>query len=234
VTTSAPLANITVVAPVGPDDQVAPLLLTQLDALPPDAEVFLVYADVSDDSVYEVHLSHGGPTRRLITAPPGRATQQNAGARVATRDWLWFLHADSHLAPETLSALAAFVQRGEEALGYFDLYFLDDGPALTRLNAFGARLRSRWFDLPFGDQGLVMLRRVFEELGGFDTTLQRGEDHELLWRARRAGIPVRRIGARLYTSARKYAEEGWWSATAWHIRETWRQARRFTRPPDSD
>jgi hypothetical protein len=51
VTTSAPLANITVVAPVGPDDQVAPLLLTQLDALPPDAEVFLVYADVSDDSV---------------------------------------------------------------------------------------------------------------------------------------------------------------------------------------
>ena len=228
-TPAPPLANITVVVPVGPGDQVAPLLLTQLDALPPDAEVIFVYAEADAASLAVRPMSNVGPMWRRLRATPGRGGQQNAGATAATHDWLWFLHADSQLSPETLSALATFVQPGEKALGYFDLDFLDDGPALTRLNAFGARLRSRWFGLPFGDQGLVILRRVFEELGGFDTTLNRGEDHELLWRARRAGIPVRRIGAKLYTSARKYAEEGWWSATAWHIRETWRQARRFSR-----
>src|SRR5690606_5834787 len=124
------------------------------------------------------------------------------------------------LAPETLSALSHFLRRGEDALGYFDLYFLDDGPPLTRLNALGARLRSRWFRLPFGDQGFVLPRQVFESLGGFDTTIQHGEDHELVWRARRAGIPLRPIGARLYTSARKYATNGWLATTLMHIRET--------------
>src|SRR5690606_11789485 len=137
--------QVSVVVPVGPLDKVSPHLMSQLEALPREAELIVIAAD---------ELAHELPR-------PGRAVQQNLGARRATRDWLWFLHADSELAPETLSALSHFLRRGEDALGYFDLYFLDDGPPLTRLNALGARLRSRWFRLPFGDQGFVLPRQVF-------------------------------------------------------------------------
>jgi rSAM/selenodomain-associated transferase 2 len=226
---TAALARIAVVIPVGPGDRVSPTLLAQLAQLPTEAETIVVHARDGGAAAPAAPSEPVPPSRREMHAPRGRASQQNAGASAATRDWLWFLHADSRLAATTLPALASFVQRDETALGYFDLRFLDDGPALMRLNAFGARLRSRWLGLPFGDQGLVLPRATFERLGGFDRTLGCGEDHDLVWRARRARVPLRPLGAPLYTSARKYAERGWWPTTAWHLRETWRQARRFSR-----
>ncbi|HET7359043.1 MAG TPA: glycosyltransferase [Rhodanobacteraceae bacterium] len=224
---SNPLTDVTVVIPVGPGDRPSPRLLEQLRVLPPEAELHIVHAD--GEAPPPEAMSSGGPRTRVLTAPTGRAVQQNAGAAAAGRSWLWFLHADSRLAPDTLPALAGFLDRGLPALGYFRLCFLDDGPALMRVNALGARLRSEWLHLPFGDQGLVLPRASFIALGGFDVRLQGGEDHALVWRARRAGLPLRAIDAPLYTSARRYAEHGWWATTAFHLRETVRQARRFSR-----
>ena len=224
----AALARLAVVIPVGPGDRVSPALIEQLAPLPPGAEILVVQADVRDP--LPAAAPHGnGPPWQQLHAAPGRASQQNAGAAAATRDWLWFLHADSQLGPATLPALAEFLRRDATALGFFDLQFLDDGPALMRLNALGAHMRSRWFGLPFGDQGLVLPRATFAQLGGFDPSLACGEDHDLVWRARHGGLPLRALGAPLYTSARKYAERGWWTTTAWHLQETWRQARRFSR-----
>lgn len=224
-----PLASLTVVVPVGPGDVLSPALRAQLTALPREAEVVIVEAGEMRAAPTTLMLPQDGPRWQTIATMPGRAAQQNAGATTGTRDWLWFLHADSQLAPGTLSALAGFMQRNEAALGYFELRFLDDGPALMPLNALGARLRSAWFGLPFGDQGLLLPLSTFRQLGGFDTALPKGEDHDLVWRARRAGVPLRAVGAPLYTSARKYAERGWWTMTAAHLQETWRQARHFSR-----
>lgn len=222
----AALAGLRVVVPVGPGDALSPQLCTQLEALPPGSELRAVFADVADATSMR---TLAGTRWQFGIAPSGRPAQQNAGADAAGGEWLWFLHADSRLADNTLRALAAFVQRDELALGYFDLRFLDDGPWLTRLNAAGAWLRSRLLGLPFGDQGLLLPRALFTTLGGFDTDLACGEDHDLVWRARHAGVPIRAVRATLYTSARKYAARGWWRTTLAHQRETWRQARRFAR-----
>jgi len=154
----------------------------------------------------------------------GRAAQMNAGARRAQGRWLWFLHADTRMAASALSELERFVARNEDALGWFDLAFRDDGPALTRLNAFGARLRSRWFGLPFGDQGFVIPARTFARLGGYDETVCYGEDHLLVWSAHAANLPVRAVAATLSTSARKYATLGWLRTTLRHWRLTLQQA----------
>lgn len=89
--------------------------------------------------------------------------------------------------------------------------------------------RSHVFDMPFGDQGLVMPRRTFSQLGGFNASLICGEDHEFIWRARHNRIPVQPVDAMLLTSARRYAQQGWWKTTRWSIAETWRQTRRFSR-----
>lgn len=224
------LARLSVVVPVGPGDTLPTSLRKQLSVLPREAQVHVVCAKTAQaDSIQAMLRAQPGPQWFCTAASRGRASQQNAGAAAATRDWLWFLHADALLAPDALPALGRFIDDDADALGYFDLRFLDDGPALMRLNAFGARLRSRWLGLPFGDQGLVLRRATFARLGRFDVALSCGEDHDLVWRARRAGVPLRAIGAPLYTSARKYAERGWWTTTAWHLRETWRQARRFSR-----
>ena len=125
---------------------------------------------------------------------PGGAAQQNAGAAQAVGDWLWFLHADTQLAQATLPALAQLYIRGEAALGYFDLRFLDDGPPLTCLNAPGVWSRSRWLKLPFGDQGLVMPRALFHaSVASTRPGTRRGPP--LVWRVRRAGVPLGAVGA---------------------------------------
>ncbi len=224
------LENVAVVVPIGPGERAWRGLVAELAPLPEAARVVLVATTIDD-----LPRPSDGPSGlraevvALVTAR-GRALQQNAGAGAAARPWLWFLHADSRLAPTTLAALERGMARAPHALGYFDLRFASDGPRAVHLNALGVLIRSRLLGLPFGDQGFFLARATFERLGGFDAERPCGEDHALVWAARRAGVPVVAAGAPLYTSARKYAELGWLRTTARHVRLTaaqaWREARR--------
>jgi Glycosyltransferase like family 2 len=221
---SDPLSQLSIVLPVGPGDDAWPPLYAALSERAAAAELLPVFAEGDPRTVPACALR----------SPRGRAQQQNAGARAARREWLWFVHADTRLTPETLPALREFLQRGEPALGWFRLRFdAGDAGALRwkmRANAAGANWRARRLGLPFGDQGLLIPRLEFDRLEGFDTGLAYGEDHALVWRARRAGLPLREIDAALVTSARKYIAHGWLRTTLHHLRLTadqaWREARR--------
>ncbi len=220
---SGTLRGVSVVVPVAPGDGAwVELLPALLAALPPGADVVLAGAEARPAAVPDSR------NVRWIVVPRGRARQLNAGARAARGDWLWFLHADSRLDASTVPALAralgAVGGGGREAVYYFDLAFLPDGPRLMRLNALGAWARSRWGKMPFGDQGLCVPRVVFARLGGFDASAPYGEDHLFVWRARQAGVAVRPARGRLWTSARRYHDAGWLRTTARHVRLTARQA----------
>jgi GT2 family glycosyltransferase len=196
--------------------------------------VRFIFAD--RDEAAAVAATQAGLT--VAVAPAGRAQQQNAGAFASQRPWLWFLHADSRPDAEVFCALRRFVAHGTPALGWFRLRFgAQSAPGIEprllrrmRLNAAGANWRSRRLGLPFGDQGLVLPAGAFERLGGFDTRLAYGEDFALVCRARRQGLPLRELPAYLDTSARKYAERGWWRTTARHLGLTatlaWQEWRR--------
>ncbi|MFU8895858.1 MAG: TIGR04283 family arsenosugar biosynthesis glycosyltransferase [Gammaproteobacteria bacterium] len=221
----APRLTLSVIIPVGPGDDTWRDLLDDLAVLEDGAEIILVASQGGAPAAFRPgRYGLRVPTRWLET-PAGRARQQNAGAAAAGGETLWFLHADSRLPPASVAAATHFY--GRAALGFFDLRFRDDGPRLVALNAFGVRLRSRWLGMPFGDQGLILPRRLFEELGGFDEGLPQGEDHALVWAARRAGIPLIPLRTPLLTSARRYAQHGWLRTTLRHARLTIAQARRF-------
>ena len=215
-------ASLSVIVPLAPGEGEWQPLLEQLAALPPRSEVILVCADEVQrfaPASWPQHL-------RYITcrSEPGRARQQNLGARMASGEWLWFVHADSRLRTNTLDALQDFMAHDDRALGWFTLAFRRDGPRCTALNAAGANWRARWLGLPFGDQGLLLPRARFEALHGFDEQAACGEDHLLVWAARQAGLPLRHIPAVLETSARKYAQHGWLRTTWLHCRLTLAQA----------
>ena len=167
-----------------------------------------------------------GPAVTAVTGPAGRARQLNAGAAAGTLPWLLFLHADSR--PDHRLSAAIGRLPGGDFIAYGTLRYYD-GPVGMRLTEAGAWLRSRLLGLPFGDQGLLMLRTVFERLGGFDEHVAAGEDHALVWAARHAGVPLRPLGAPVPTSARRYQEGGWWRVTRRHLAMTWRQARTWGR-----
>ncbi len=224
--------QLSIIVPVAPGEAEAGGLFEQLAGLPAGCEIIVVKAQQGPElrpAAWPDRLAW-----REYTNAGGRARRLNLGGRIARGRWLWFLHADSRLLPATLPALQRFLGEHRDAFGWFDLHFRHDGPGLVRLNAFGANLRSRWWGLPFGDQGFVLRRSRFAELGGFDETVDCGEDHFFVWKARAAALFPQRIGAPLATSARKYAEQGWLRVTLRHGRLTLAQvsaARRRLRPP---
>lgn len=223
------LAKLCVVIPCGPGDQAWRQLLPQLARLPAAAEIVLSGIDGAAGWPPRDEQASAAPGLSrclMVSGSAGRAAQQNRGAAIGRNDWLWFLHADSQLHPDALQRIVSLSAR--PTLAYFDLAF-HDGPLGMQVNRLGAFIRSRWLGMPFGDQGLLLPRAEFKALGGFDETLGSGEDHALVWAARRAGLPLRPLRLPLYTSARKYIERGWWRTTAEHLRLSWQQARRFSR-----
>jgi hypothetical protein len=224
------LCQLAVVVPIGPGERAWRELLSQLTPLPPQTRIVLVATTEDDLPTRSDPICTGLRAEPvLLTAARGRSSQQNAGAQAADRRFLWFLHADSRLDETTLTALTRSLENHPDALGYFDLRF-NDGPRALGLNAFGVFIRSHWLGLPFGDQGLFLSRANFERLGGFDPTLDRGEDHALVWAASRAGIALVAARAPIYTSARKYAARGWLRTTVRHVwltaAQVWRESRR--------
>ncbi len=217
------ITSLSIVIPVGPGDTTWRGLVEQLSQLASRPQLLLVFAD--GDAQFADVPSHCV----ALLAPAGRAHQLNAGIAAADREWLWLLHADSRLQPDSWPALRDYLATTPRALGWFRLAFADDGPWLMAVNAFGANLRARWLGLPFGDQGFVLHRDDAARLGPFDHMLAYGEDHAMVWRARHVGLPLRCVGGTLSTSARKYADQGWLRTTSRHLRLTAVQARQESR-----
>lgn len=143
----------------------------------------------------------------VIGAPRGRGSQLAAGAAAATGDWLLFLHADCRPGPGWEAAVEAFVGAPGAAAraGYFALALDDASPAARRLERLVA-WRCRAFALPYGDQGLLIARDLYDAVGGF-APLPLMEDVDLvrrLGRSRLAALP-----AALYASARRYRQGGY-------------------------
>ena len=219
------LANVSIVIPVGPEDESWRSLIGDLLGSGTDAELLLVGARAEPTDV-NLLRAHRTPPRdiRWQATTAGRGHQMNVGATLSTRPFLWFLHADSRVGVDALFALERSLHSHPRGLHYFDLAFQDDGPGFVRLNAWGVRVRSDYLRLPFGDQAFCMSRETFQRLGRFDESAAYGEDHLLVWRAHRQRVPLHRVGALIATSARKYRTSGWLRTTLVHGWRTWRQA----------
>ena len=225
------MGMISIIVPLAPGEDQWRALLDQLVNLPGPLEVILV-APVGD-APGPVISGSAGKQLRVLEAEPGRGPQLNAGARAATGDHLWFLHADSRLMPGTAKGLQRVMAEGRRALFYFDLSFRDGNPWLMPLNSLGANLRSRWLKVPFGDQGFFIRRDLFVEIGDFPEDLSYGEDHVFVWRARQTAVSVCPVGAAILTSARKYERHGWLRTTLRHqylwLRQAWPEWKRLAR-----
>lgn len=122
---------------------------------------------------------------RLLTAPPGRARQLNAGAAASRCDVLLFLHADTRLPPNARHAITLALSDKTCVGGRFNVRF-DSRRLLARLVGSMMNLRSRWSGIATGDQAIFVRREVFERIGRFaDMPLM--EDIEFTRRLKRAG-----------------------------------------------
>src|SRR5262245_23379034 len=148
----------------------------------------------------------------VVVTAAGRGKQLRAGASAAKANWLLFLHADTALAPGWAAEAQRFMEQPQarKRAAAFRLAFDDDSPEARRV-VFWARLRARVMKLPYGDQGLLISRLLYDALGGYpDLPLM--EDVELVRRIGRKRLVLLRSEA--VTSAEKYRRDGW-NKRAW-------------------
>lgn len=185
--------------------------LNAADELP--ATLDALFEGVSGGLVRELIVSDGGSddTTLLIadeagavvlSGAPSRGGQLRRGVAAARGDWLLLVHADTHLSPGWTDIVRASIAQGQA--GFFRLRFRHEGQA-ARLIAGWANLRSRWFGLPYGDQGLLIRARDLEAAGGVpDVPLM--EDVALARALRGQLAPLSAVAA---TSFERYARGGW-------------------------
>lgn len=140
---------------------------------------------------------------RVIASPRGRATQMNAGARVAEGAALLFLHADTTLPDDADRIVDQALEQRE--WGRFDVRIDGAAPGLAVVAAF-MNLRSRLTGIATGDQAIFVRRAAFDAVGGFPE-IPLMEDIALSRALHARGRPAC-VAARAATSGRRWERQG--------------------------
>jgi len=187
-------------------------LAATLAALPPVAHRIVVDGG-SRDATVEVARAAGA---EVLQSPPGRGVQLAAGAAAAQTPWLLFLHADTKLDARAWGALEAHLTAPEQAQRAAVFGFqLDDRAWQARLLEWGVRLRVALLALPYGDQGLLIHRDLYEAVGGYKA-LPLMEDVDLARRLGRRRLHL--LPGVAITSATRWRRRGWARQTLLNLR----------------
>lgn len=156
----------------------------------------------SSDTTMAVAMSHGA---RLALGSAGRGAQLARGARWAQCEWLFFVHADSVLPEGWKNYVERHMEKYPHKAGYFNFALNAEG-IRPRLMEKMANARTILFALPYGDQGILISRALYDEVGGFpDWPLF--EDVALVRKLGRGGL--KRIALPIKTSAEKFEKRGY-------------------------
>ena len=167
-------------------------------------EVVLVDGGSSDGTV-RIGEAAGA---RVVFAPRGRGLQLRAGGEVSRGDWLLFLHADTALGQEWRDQARLHMRAHPDQPGCFR-FRLDDTAWQARAIERGVALRTRILGLPYGDQGLLIARELYDRVGGY-RPMPLMEDVDLIRRLPR----VRLLAADASTSAARWRRDGWFRRSA--------------------
>ena len=182
--------------------------LEHVNSLSGNKEVIVVDGGSTDQTV---QLAEDFADKVCVTEA-GRGHQMNYGAQAADGDILFFLHSDSWLEEGALLELEEVMEYQEISGGCFSLKIDDDSWPLKFI-AWTSNLRAKYLNLIFGDQGIFVRRKVFEQLNGYPE-IELMEDWEFSQQLAKQEGKVTQLKHKIYTSARRWEKNGTWR-TIW-------------------
>ncbi len=150
-----------------------------------------------------------GNSRLVLTAPKGRASQMNAGAKAARGEWVLFLHADTVLPTGSIRRLNEMQSDPAIQAGGFMHQFSGSDWRL-KIISFLDNLRCRCSRIIYGDQALFVRRALFEQIGGFPNQPIL-EDVAFCERLIKMTRPVL-LSPAVVTDSRKFVKMGIWQS----------------------
>lgn len=215
------MVRTSIIIPVINEIAVLPRLLNNLQnqSSAPQREV-IVSDGGSDDGTLEYLLTHQRQFNFpliIVHAKMGRALQMNQAAKMARGRDLLFLHADSQLHQNNLLQLAEECLdrlrnelKHQSVAGHFSLKFLNSScePVDSSVYFFNeAKTHLNKEDCINGDQGMMLSRIFFTQLGMFNTDLPFMEDTRLAAKIFNEGQWICFQGE-ISSSARRFEVEG--------------------------
>jgi rSAM/selenodomain-associated transferase 2 len=199
------MSRISIIIPILNEAETIPGLLDHLvtnSSKKNIADIIVVDGGSTDDSM--ILISQFSEVN-LLSSAKGRAKQMNLGAKHATGDILYFLHADSIPPINFDQHIINEVENGNAA-GCFKMKF-DSNHWWLKLA--GWLTQFRWRACRGGDQSQFITKRLFEELNGFNEQFLIYEDNDLINKlyARNQFVIIQEW---ITTSARKYENNGIW------------------------
>ena len=178
-----------------------PLLFADLNSWPNYFDVNIVDGGSND---LTVSISEIQRVNVKSSFKQNRGYQLKLGASEAKGDWLLFLHADSRLGKRWVDSLLKIIntKTSKKAAWYFDFKILNSKLEF-RILELAVAIRSYYLQRPYGDQGLLIHKDLYNLSGGY-SSLKIMEDLDLIIRITKNN-KVMRIGENIYTDDIKWA-----------------------------
>ncbi|MBA3723802.1 MAG: glycosyltransferase [Candidatus Levybacteria bacterium] len=215
--------KLSIVIPTLNEEHYLPLLLTDLQSqTEKDFEVIVVDAKSQDNTkkvaltfIKSLHL-------QFIESQKKRAAfQRNIGAKYAKSEYIFFLDADTRIDNDVIAKILQRIQK-EKHLLYLPFVQPSTSSPLHRFlffcSIFTVKMLKRIGRPISTGPHIVINKKLFESIDGFDESIVIGEDHNLIIKAYKKGVSPELIyGVGCYFSMRRFETEGTWKITREYI-----------------
>ena len=211
------MPKISIVIPTYNESQNLPLLLSDLLIINEEIEIIIVDCK-SEDKTKDIATIY--ETKIYKTKEKNRGLQLNIGAKMASGEWFFFIHADSRLIQGWLKKVKSVI-RDHKNFIYFFKFKINNKKIIYRLLEIVVNLRSYFFKDPYGDQGLLIHRTIYFKNKGY-RKIPLMEDLDFIKRIKNK-VPLKMLNIPIYTSSRKWEKNNiiFQAYKNWNFRKRW-------------
>jgi len=202
---------ISVIVPVYNDVDALGNLLSELKSLQPLCYEIIVVEGGTTSAAKRLCESQG---IHYCQSEANRGLQLRSGARQASGEILWFLHADCVPDKNATLSICNHIERGANS-GHFKFRFLGKRQLLKKALEIAINWRAA-FGVPYGDQAIFIRKEVYFQLQGHQA-VPLFEDTQLIKRLRKID-ECQAVPSHINVSQRRWQKDGW-------IRRTWNNRR---------
>lgn len=219
-------AKLSIVIPTLNEEHYLPLLLEDLSKQSvKDFEVIIVDAKSQDNTQKATLAYQKKLSLQFLESSKGKvARQRNIGAAHAKSEYIFFVDADTRIDKDVIEKVLQHIDKDKKQL-YLPV-IKPDGSSKIHKFLFVCSINSVRIlhavgrPISMGPM-IVITKKLFDEIGGFDETIAIAEDHNLIIKAFRKGIKAKFIeNVNCYFSMRRFDAEGTWNIVWQYIRYT--------------
>ena len=210
------MSRISIIIPTINEANNLPLLFSDLSNNQKDSEILIIDGG-SIDKTIDVANIYGAKVYRC--EEKNRGLQLDEGAKNSTGEWLIFLHADTRLTHDWFSKIKLILEGDKNYIYYFK-FKVNDKKIIYRVLEILVNFRSKYFQQPYGDQGLIIHRSIYFKNNGF-RKIPLMEDLDFLRRLNKKDL--KQLNLPIFISSRKWERTNifFQALKNWNFRRRW-------------